>query len=55
MGCTIRHGEIVEIEILADPERLSQLDLALVEDLRSERLSNGARGGPVAPTILVAG
>ena len=29
MGCTIRHGEI---DILADSERLSQLDLALLED-----------------------
>ncbi len=32
MGCTVRHGKIVEIDILADPERLSQLDLALLED-----------------------
>jgi len=32
MGCTVRHGNIVEIDILADPERLSQLDLALLED-----------------------
>jgi RNA polymerase sigma-70 factor, ECF subfamily len=32
MGCTVRHGKIVEIDILADPERLSQLDLALLDD-----------------------
>ena len=33
MGFTVRHGKIVEIDILADPERLSQLDLlALVDD-----------------------
>ena len=32
MGCTVRHGKIVEIDILADPDRLSQLDLALLED-----------------------
>jgi RNA polymerase sigma factor (sigma-70 family) len=32
MGFTVRHGKIVEIDILADPERLSQLDLALLDD-----------------------
>jgi RNA polymerase sigma factor (sigma-70 family) len=32
MGCIVRHGKIVEIDILADPERLSQLDLALLDD-----------------------
>jgi|SRR5215211_1799997 len=32
MGCTVRHRKIVEIDILADPARLSQLDLALLED-----------------------
>jgi RNA polymerase sigma factor (sigma-70 family) len=32
MGCTVRHGKIVEIDILADPERLRQLDLALLDD-----------------------
>ena len=32
MGCTIRHGKIVEIDILADPARLRQLDLALLDD-----------------------
>jgi RNA polymerase sigma factor (sigma-70 family) len=31
-GFTIRHGKIVEIDILADPERLRQLDLALLDD-----------------------
>jgi RNA polymerase sigma-70 factor, ECF subfamily len=32
MGCTVRNGKIVEMDILADPERLSQLDLAFLED-----------------------
>ncbi len=32
MGCTVRHRKIVEIDILADPERLSQLDLSLLDD-----------------------
>jgi hypothetical protein len=29
---TIANGKIVEIDILADPERLSQLDLAFLDD-----------------------
>jgi RNA polymerase sigma-70 factor (ECF subfamily) len=32
MGFTIRLGKIVEIDVLADPARLSQLDLVLPED-----------------------
>ena len=32
VGCTIRHGKIVEIDILADPERLRQLDLVVLDD-----------------------
>jgi RNA polymerase sigma factor (sigma-70 family) len=32
MGFTVRGGRIVEIDILADPERLRQLDLAALED-----------------------
>jgi RNA polymerase sigma factor (sigma-70 family) len=32
MGFTVRGGKIVEIDILADPERLGQLDLALLDD-----------------------
>jgi RNA polymerase sigma factor (sigma-70 family) len=32
MGFTVRHGKIVEIDILADPARFSQLDLALLDD-----------------------
>ena len=32
MGFTVRHGKIVEIDILADPERLRHLDLALPDD-----------------------
>ncbi|SRR6266508_523329 len=32
LGFTVRHGKIVEIDILADPERLRQLDLAALDD-----------------------
>jgi RNA polymerase sigma factor (sigma-70 family) len=32
MGCTVRYGKIVEIDILADPARLRQLDLAVFDD-----------------------
>jgi RNA polymerase sigma factor (sigma-70 family) len=32
MGFTVRHGKIVEIDILADPARLRQLDLAVLDD-----------------------
>jgi RNA polymerase sigma factor (sigma-70 family) len=32
MGFTVRHGKIVEIDILADPARLHQLDLAILDD-----------------------
>jgi RNA polymerase sigma factor (sigma-70 family) len=32
MGFTVRGGKIVEIDVLADPERLRQLDLALLDD-----------------------
>jgi RNA polymerase sigma-70 factor (ECF subfamily) len=32
MGFTVRGGRIVEIDILADPDRLRQLDLAALED-----------------------
>jgi hypothetical protein len=31
-GFTIADGRIVEIELLADPERLRQLDLAILAD-----------------------
>lgn len=31
-GFTITGGKVVGIEILADPERLSQLDLAILGD-----------------------
>ena len=31
-GFTVANGKIVEIDILADPERLVQLDLAILED-----------------------
>ncbi len=31
MGCTVRRGKIVEIDILADPARLRRLDLALLD------------------------
>jgi RNA polymerase sigma-70 factor, ECF subfamily len=32
MGFTVRSGKIVEIDILADPARLRQLDLAVLHD-----------------------
>ena len=32
MGFTISHGKIVEIDILADPERLRRLDLAVLDN-----------------------
>jgi RNA polymerase sigma-70 factor (ECF subfamily) len=31
IGFTIAHGKIVEMDILADPERLSRLDLSAIE------------------------
>ena len=31
-GCTVRSGKIVEIDLLADPERLRELDLSLLDD-----------------------
>jgi hypothetical protein len=31
-GFTILHGKIVEIDLVADPERLRQLDLVILED-----------------------
>jgi ketosteroid isomerase-like protein len=32
MSFTVRSGKIVEIDVLADPERLSRLDLAVLDD-----------------------
>jgi RNA polymerase sigma-70 factor (ECF subfamily) len=32
MAFTVRHGRIVEIDILVDPERLAELDLAVLDD-----------------------
>ena len=32
LGCTVRSGRIVEIDILADPERLRELDLTVLDD-----------------------
>ena len=32
MGFTVRRGKIVEIDILADPARLRQFDLAFLDD-----------------------
>jgi RNA polymerase sigma-70 factor (ECF subfamily) len=36
MGFTVRRGKIVEIDILAEPTRLRQLDLTVLGDLRSD-------------------
>jgi hypothetical protein len=30
MGCTVRDEEIIEIDVLADPERPRQLDLTVL-------------------------
>jgi RNA polymerase sigma factor (sigma-70 family) len=32
MGCTVRGGRIVEIDILADPDRIAELDLTMLDD-----------------------
>jgi hypothetical protein len=32
MGCTVVGGKIVEMDILADPHRLAQLDLVVLDD-----------------------
>src|SRR3712207_6609878 len=32
MGFTVRHGKIIEIDVLADPARLRQLDLAVLDN-----------------------
>jgi hypothetical protein len=32
LGFTISDGKIVEIDAIGDPEQLSQLDLALLDD-----------------------
>ncbi|MDX6434106.1 MAG: hypothetical protein QOE54_6472 [Streptosporangiaceae bacterium] len=32
MGFTVRRGKIIEIYILADPDRLRRLDLAVLDD-----------------------
>src|SRR5918995_723170 len=32
MGFTVRRGKIAEIDVLADPERLGRLDLAILDD-----------------------
>jgi len=31
-GFTIRHGKIIAIELVADPERLRQLDLVVLSE-----------------------
>jgi hypothetical protein len=31
VGFTVRHGRILEIDIFADPNRLNQLDLAVLD------------------------
>jgi hypothetical protein len=36
MGFTVGRGRIVEIDILADPTRLRQLDLTVLDDLRND-------------------
>jgi hypothetical protein len=43
MGFTLRGGKIVEIDVLADPARLEQLDVAVLDEWRSQRLGYAAR------------
>ena len=31
-GFTVRNGKVVEMDILADPERLREIDLTMLED-----------------------
>jgi hypothetical protein len=42
LGFTIARGKIVEIDAIADPARLRQLDLAILDD-RSARSRSGVR------------
>ena len=42
---TIACGKIVEIDLLADPDRLAQLDLAILND-RSESAGRRLKLGP---------
>jgi hypothetical protein len=32
MGFTVAHGKIVAIDVLYDPERLADIDLAVLDD-----------------------
>ena len=45
---TVTGGKIVEIEVLADPERLRRLVLSIPGDLRPAPRLHGVRHGPVA-------
>jgi RNA polymerase sigma factor (sigma-70 family) len=42
-GFTIANGKIVEMDILADPERLSRLDLSAVSEVHPRRRESGTR------------
>jgi RNA polymerase sigma-70 factor (ECF subfamily) len=35
LGLTVRHGKLVEIDVVADPARLLPLDLAVLNDRRA--------------------
>jgi hypothetical protein len=38
MAFTVRDGKIAEIDILSDPERLSQLDLTVIDSCQDRTL-----------------
>jgi hypothetical protein len=46
MAFTVRGGKIVEIDILHDPERLSQLDLTVLDGFAVDAFTFGTPFGP---------
>ncbi|MGH3776868.1 MAG: hypothetical protein ACRDRR_14270 [Pseudonocardiaceae bacterium] len=49
LGFTITRGKIVEVDVVADPERLRQLDLAVLDDCRRPAPRSGRESpGPPA-------
>jgi hypothetical protein len=51
LGFTITDGKITDIDVVADPARLRQLDLAVLDGRRSAPRPHGVRRGPVAPAV----
>jgi RNA polymerase sigma factor (sigma-70 family) len=50
VGFTIRRAKIVEIDVLADPARLQQLEIDTVKDDPAHEASGGPATGPATPT-----